>query len=188
MHSLIPSPDFLWGGVRGISIVCIYVCVHVCLSFESLKLEMRVAVEEGSPVSKASPEGQDNTVLCMGLSINFLSSSHFHGKDGQVFGQLVAAGSLFPVVRGLDYVCLMPSDTVWLWPLSLFSSFFLIFRRRLCSPNPPAISPFLFFTCWAPPSPNLNQSPSFPYLWPKRFRCMFYISSSFVASLTNLFL
>lgn len=76
MHSL--PLIFFWGG-RGIGIVCIYVCVHVCLLFESLKLEMRVAVEEGAPVSKASPEGQDNTALCMGLSVNFLSSSHFHG-------------------------------------------------------------------------------------------------------------
>lgn len=44
---------------------------------------MRVVEEEGAYVSKASLEGQVNFVLCMGLRMNFPSSSHVMDKMGQ---------------------------------------------------------------------------------------------------------
>lgn len=59
---------------------------------------MRVAEEEGAYVSKASLEGQVNFVLCMGLRMNFPSSSHVMDKMGQWLDELCLPETSFQML------------------------------------------------------------------------------------------
>lgn len=143
------------------------------------------AEEERALVSQQSwPWGSSHSILAQSLRMHFTCLSLCLPWVGWV-GVWVSCScwKLFPAV-GLAHM------SVWC-PLAqsslafLLSSAFLPLVRSLL-PSPPVIS--LSFSYHAEHSSQL-ESILFPSLpWPKRFRCMFYISSSFVASLANLLL